>query len=182
MKYLLTFGILVISIFFLTTASMINAQMETNMNNMTNTTTTTKDLTVSIGELLLLLKGKGEGMKLTNIDKPELEVSWSGNGTLNGNIPIIDLGTAWSTLNDDGYMHTKGHGILMTLDNKVVKYTFSGIGKLVDNGKLRNLGSVNFDTTDTTGILSVLNNIVGVYADEVDQNGNSITKIWKLNK
>ena len=180
MKYLLTFGILVMSIFFLTTASMINAQMETNMNNMTNTTTT-KDLTVSIGELLLVLKGQGEGMRLTNIDKPELEVSWSGNGTLNGKIPIIDLGTAWSTLKDDGYKHTKGHGIIITLDNEVAKYTFSGIGKFDDDGKLRNVGSVNFDATDT-GVLSVLNNIVGVYADEIDQNGNSITKIWKLNK
>jgi hypothetical protein len=180
MKYLLIFGILVISIFFLTTASMINAQMETNMNNMTNTTTT-KDLTVSIGELLLVLKGKGEGMRLTNIDKPELEVSWSGNGTINGKIPIMDLGTAWSTLKDDGYMHTKGHGIIITLDNEVAKYTFSGIGKFDDNGKLRNVGSVNFDATDTE-VLSVLNNIVGVYADEIDQNGNSMTKIWKLNK
>jgi hypothetical protein len=180
MKYLLTFGILVMSIFFLTTASMINAQMETNMNNMTNTTTT-KDLTVSIGELLLVLKGKGEGMRLTNIDKPELEVSWSGNGTINGKIPIMDLGTAWSTLKDDGYMHTKGHGIIITLDNEVAKYTFSGIGKFDDNGKLKNLGSVNFDTNNT-GVLAVLNNIVGVYADEIDQNGNSITKIWKLNK
>jgi hypothetical protein len=180
MKYLLTFGILVMSIFFLTTASMINAQMETNMNNMTNTTTT-KDLTVSIGELLLVLKGKGEGMRLTNVDKPELEVSWSGNGTINGKIPIMDLGTAWSTLKDDGYMHTKGHGIIITLDNEVAKYTFSGIGKFDDNGKLKNLGSVNFDTNNT-GVLAVLNNIVGVYADEIDQNGNSITKIWKLNK
>lgn len=168
------------SIFFLTTASMINAQMETNMNNMTNTTTT-KDLSVSIGELLLVLKGQGEGKRLTNIDKPELEVSWSGNGTLNGNIPIMDLGTAWSTLKDNGYMHTKGHGILITFDNEVAKYTFSGFGKFDDNGKLRNVGSVNFDATDT-GVLSVLNNIVGIYADEVDQNGNSITKIWKLNK
>ena len=180
MKCLLTFGILIMSIFFLTTTSMINAQMETNIINMTNTTTT-KDLTVSIGELLLVLKGKGEGMRLTHIDKPELEVSWSGNGTLNGKIPIMDLGTAWSTLKDDGYMHTKGHGIIITFDNEVAKYTFSGIGKFDDNGKLRNLGSVNFDTTDT-GVLSVLNNIVGVYADEIDQNGNSITKIWKLNK
>ena len=168
------------SIFFLTTASMINAQMETNMNNMTNTTTT-KDLTVSIGELLLVLKGQGEGMRLTNIDKLELEVSWSGNGTLNGNILIMDKGTAWSTLKDNGYMHTNGHGILITFDNEVAKYTFNGIGKFDDDGKLRNVGSVNFDATDT-GVLSVLNNIVGIYADEEDQNGNSITKIWKLNK
>ena len=180
MKYLLTFGILIMSIFFLTTTSMINAQMETNIINMTNTTTS-KDLTVSIGQLLLVLKGKGEGMRLTHIDKPELEVSWSGNGTLNGKIPIMDLGTAWSTLKDDGYMHTKGHGIIITFDNEVAKYTFSGIGKSDDNGKLRNLGSVNFDTSDN-GVLSVLNNIVGVYADEIDQNGNSITQIWKLNK
>ena len=50
-----------------------------------------------------------------------------------------------------------------------------------DDGKLRNLGSVTFDTKDT-GALSVLKNTVGVLADEIDQKGNAITKIWKLNK
>ena len=53
-----------------------------------------------------------------------------------------------------------------------------------DDGKLRNLGSVTFDTNDAEdgGELSVLKNTIGVLADEIDQNGNAITKVWKLER
>jgi hypothetical protein len=51
-----------------------------------------------------------------------------------------------------------------------------------NDGKLRNLGSVTFDTNDAEGGLSVLKNTIGVLADEIDQNGNAITKIWKLQR
>ena len=50
-----------------------------------------------------------------------------------------------------------------------------------DDGKIRNLGSVTFDTNDT-GALSLLKNTIGVLADEIDQQGNAITKIWKLER
>ena len=43
----------------------------------------------------------------------------------------------------------KGHGMLITFDNKVGKYTLAEFGKVDDDGKLRNLGSVTFDTNDT---------------------------------
>ena len=51
-----------------------------------------------------------------------------------------------------------------------------------DDGKLRNLGSVTFDTNVTGGTLSLLKNTIGVLADEIDQEGNAITKIWKLER
>ena len=92
-----------------------------------------------------------------------------------------DLGTVWTTLKDDGYWYGKGHGMLITLDNKVGKYTFSTVGKVEDDGKLRNLGSATFDTNDTEA-LSVLKNTIGVLADEIDNKGNAITKIWKLSR
>ena len=91
-----------------------------------------------------------------------------------------DSGTVLTTLKDDGYWYGKGYGMLITLDNKVAKYTFSTIGKMDDDGKLRNLGSVTFDTDVIEGALSVLKNTIGVLADEIDQKGNAITKIWKL--
>jgi hypothetical protein len=71
--------------------------------------------------------------------------------------------------------------MLITFDNKVGKYTFSTVGKVDDDGKLRNLGSVTFDTNDTEA-LSVLKNTIGVLADEIDNKGNAITKIWKLSR
>jgi hypothetical protein len=178
MKFILfSFGTLIMSLFLLTTLiSSVKAQTETN-----DTVITTTDLSVSIGELILESKTQSEGIKISDIDKQEFEVSWSGNGTLKGNIPVWDSGTVWTTLKDDGYWYGKGHGMLITFDNKVAKYTFITVGKMDDDGKLRNLGSVTFDTKDT-GALSVLKNTVGVLADEIDQKGNAITKIWKLNK
>lgn len=161
----------------------VNAQTETNTINMTNLPLINKEFSVSIGDLIFESKTQSEGKKISDIDKKEFEISWSGNGTVKGNTPVLDFGTVWTTLKDDGYMYGKGHGMLITLDNKVVKYTFSTVGKRDEDGKLRNLGSVTFETNDTQGeALSALKNTIGVLADEIDMKGNAITKIWKLNR
>ena len=182
MKYPLSIGILIVSLFMMTLIIMVNAQMETNMTNMTSPTTlSNKELSLSIGELIVESKTQSEGMKISNIDKQEFEISWSGNATLQIDIPVWDSGTVWTTLKDDGYWYGKGYGMLIALDNSVAKYTFSTIGKMDNDGKIRNLGSVTFDTNDT-GALSLLKNTIGVLADEIDQQGNAITKIWKLER
>ncbi|HZL23155.1 MAG TPA: hypothetical protein VFC05_07515 [Nitrososphaeraceae archaeon] len=166
----------------MTSIIMVNAQMETNMTNMTSPTTlSNKELSLSIGELIVESKTQSEGMKISNIDKQEFEISWSGNATLSIDIPVWDSGTVWTTLKEDGYWYGKGYGMLIALDNSVAKYTFSTIGKMDNDGKIRNLGSVTFNTNDT-GALSLLKNTVGVLADEIDQQGNAITKIWKLER
>ena len=182
MKYPLSIGMVIVSLFLMTSIIMVNAQMETNMTNMTSPTTlSNKELSLSIGELIVESKTQSEGMKISNIDKQEFEISWSGNATLSIDIPVWDSGTVWTTLKDDGYWYGKGYGMLIALDNSVAKYTFSTIGKIDNDGKIRNLGSVTFDTNDT-GALSLLKNTVGVLADEIDQQGNAITKIWKLER
>ena len=180
--YPLSIGIVIVSLFLMTSIIMVNAQMETNMTNMTSPTTiSNKELSLSIGELIVESKTQSEGMKISNIDKQEFEISWSGNATLPIDIPVWDSGTVWTTLKNDGYWYGKGYGMLIALDNSVAKYTFSTIGKMDNDGKIRNLGSVTFDTNDT-GALSLLKNTVGVLADEIDQQGNAITKIWKLER
>ena len=182
MKYPLSIEILIVSLFMMTLIIMVNAQMETNMTNMTSPTTlSNKELSLSIGELIVESKTQSEGMKISNIDKQEFEISWSGNATLQIDIPVWDSGTVWTTLKDDGYWYGKGYGMLIALDNSIAKYTFSTIGKMDDDGKIRNLGSVTFDTNDT-GALSLLKNTIGVLADEINQQGNAITKIWKLER
>jgi hypothetical protein len=182
MKYLLSIGILIMPLFLVTSIIMVNAQTENNMTNMTSPTTlVNKELSLNIGEIILESKTQSEGMRISDIDKQEFEISWSGNATLQIDIPVWDSGTVWTTLKDDGYWYGKGYGMLITLDNSVAKYTFNTIGKMHDDGKIRNLGSVTFDTNDT-GPLSILKNTIGVLADEIDQQGNAITKIWKLER
>jgi len=181
MQYLLSIGISIMSMFLLTSIIMVNAQTETNMTNMTSPTLAKKELSVNIGELILESKTQSEGMKISDIDKQEFEVFWSGKATLKVDIPVWTYGTAQTTLKDDGYWYDKGYGILISLDNSVAKYTFNSIGKMDDDGKIRSLGSVTFDTNDT-GALSILKNTIGVLTDEIDQQGNAITKVWKLER
>jgi hypothetical protein len=178
MKNIFILGILIMPLFILTTTSMIDGQIE-NTINITNTSS--NDLSVNIGKLILESKTHGEGIKIADIDKQTIEVYFSGNGTLEGNVTVMDIGTSWSTLKNNGYWYSKGEGMILTLDNEIAKYTFQSIGKHDNDGKLRNLGSVTF-YTDSIGELSVLKNTIGVYADEIDQQGNAITKVWKLNK
>jgi hypothetical protein len=60
-------------------------------------------------------------------------------------------------------------------------YTFQAIGQYGSDGKLRNHGSVFFNSnTSSIRQLSFLNNMVGVFADEIDAAGNSMTRIWEL--
>ena len=169
------------SMFLLTSIIMVNAQTETNMTNMTSPTTLAKnEPSLSIGELILESKTQSEGMKISDIDKQEFEASWSGNATLQGEIPVWAFGTAQTTLKDDGYWYDKGYGMLISSDNSVAKYTYSSIGKMDGDGKIKGFGSVTFDTNDNTGALSILKNTIGVLTDEIDQQGNAITKVWKL--
>lgn len=184
MRFLSSMGVSIMPMFLLTSLIMVNAQTENNISNMTNSTTLgNKDLSLSIGDLILESKTKSEGTKISNIDKQEFEISWSGNATLQIDIPVWTQGTALSTLKDDGYWYDKGYGMLIALDNSVAKYTFSSIGKMDGDGKIRSVGSVIFDTNDT-GSLSILKNTVGVLADEVDPQGKGIgiTKVWKLER
>jgi hypothetical protein len=95
-------------------------------------------------------------MKILEIDKQQFEASWSGNATLQEEIPVWTFGRAQTTLKDDGYWYDKGYGMLISLDNSVAKYTYSSIGKMDDDGKIRGFGSVIFDTNDDTGALSIL--------------------------
>ena len=56
-----------------------------------------------------------------------------------------------------------------------------GHGNQASRGKLRNHGSVFFNSnTTSSGQLSFLNNMVGVFADEIDAAGNSMTRVWEL--
>lgn len=184
MKHLASLGILIMPLFLLASITMVNAQTETNTDNMTASTTPSinNPFSVSIGDLIFESKSQSESMKISDIDKHQFEISWSGNGTVNGNIPVWESGTVWTTLKDDGYWYGEGQGLIIAFDNEVAKYTFSTVGKMDNDGKLRNLGSVTFDTNDAEGGLSVLKNTIGVLADEIDQNGNAITKIWKLQR
>jgi hypothetical protein len=159
-----------------------SAQEQANSPSMAkvDSSKTASNITINIGDLIIESKSITTSVRAPETQDPTLEVSYTGNGTLaKVNVNVTDIGTALTILGGEGIRHSKGHGILLTQDGDVVTYTFKAIGQYGSDGKLRNHGSVFFDTV-STGKLAFLKNIVGVFADEIDSKGNSITKIWEL--
>lgn len=136
-----------------------------------------------------------------DVNGPKMQSSYIGNGTVNS-LPVKDVGTMMtipiSLYNDSAHtdsfryvytspiLYTKGEGNITSRDGEMVNYEFQGIGHFGADKKLRNTGSIFFNT-DPTGKLAYLNEIVGIYKDEIEKGvwegdgvGKSLTKVWEL--
>jgi hypothetical protein len=159
---------------------------EQDLNTTLATTSTPSTINVTIGDLIAQGSAVSTGLRVLDVgtgDKgPKLEVSYIGNATIRGGINATDTGTSWSITNPDGTRYSEGQGILTsTATGEMATYTFQAIGQYGSDGKLRNHGSVFFNSnTSSSGQLSFLNKMVGVFADEIDAAGNSMTRIWEL--
>jgi hypothetical protein len=78
-------------------------------------------------------------------------------------------------------MHGEGQGVITTKDGKeLATWTGQGIGRFTGSGKISFRGSLFFRTTSTgEGKLSSLNNLVGVFEYEVDEQGNVLSRVWE---
>jgi hypothetical protein len=153
--------------------------------SISNATSSTPTINVTIGDLILESSDISAGIRVLEVggDRgPKIEVSYVGNATIRGGINATNMGTVWSITNPDGTIYGEGKGILTSkATGEMATYTFQSVGQYGSDGKLRNHGSIFFNTnTSSSGQLSFLNNMVGVYADEIDSTGNAITKVWEL--
>jgi hypothetical protein len=157
-----------------------------DLNTTLATTSTPSTINVTIGVLIAQGSAVSTGLRVLDVgtgDKgPKLEVSYIGNATIRGGRNATDMGTLWSITNPDRTRYSEGQGILTsTATGEMATYTFQAIGQYGSDGKLRNHGSVFFNSnTSSSGQLSFLNKMVGVFADEIDAAGNSMTRIWEL--
>ncbi len=177
-KSVLTTFVLLLTI--ITSSSMILsapfkiAHIEAQDQNTTLVASTPSIIEVTIGDLIAEGPAVSTGIRVLDVgtgDKgPKLEVSYIGNATIRGGINATDMGTSWSITNPDGTRYSEGQGILTsTSTGEMATYTFQAIGQYGSDGKLRNHGSVFFNSnTSSSGQLSFLNNMVGVFADEID--------------
>jgi len=68
-------------------------------------------------------------------------------------------------------------GIIMAGDSEMATYAGEGLGRITSSGiKWRGAG---FYRTSSTGKLSFLNNVVGLFEAEADAEGNFTEKIWE---
>jgi len=78
-------------------------------------------------------------------------------------------------------MYAEAQGVITAKDGEgMATYVGQGIGRSTSPGKVRFHGSVFFSTTLTGGRrLSFLDNMVGVFEYEGDEQGNCSVKVWE---
>lgn len=115
---------------------------------------------------------------------PKIKVSYSGTGNIKGIGNITETWTFVNTHRPNGIIHGIGHGAIITLKgNEVATAIEFGRGhQQVNNdviGEKIVYPGARFVTTDSTGKLAFLNEIVGVTQWEVDELGNYTHRIWE---
>jgi hypothetical protein len=163
-----------------------------------NTNRFTISVTAGIALMLLIIIGTGSNISLFNTGsaqretlgdpifvekggdtvKRELgpnrtEYTFTSSGMLNGNIEYNKKGEYISVSKGNNVTFDQGKGVISTKDgSESANYTFIEVG----NGTDYHGASVY--STNSTGKLSFLNNIVVIFKGGYDENGNYALKQW----
>jgi hypothetical protein len=156
-----------------------NSTNSMSMSMMPDSTLSPENVTASIGDLILTTFGTSAGLRIPEPGKPLMEVSWVGGGSFRGTTNVSDFGTVWVEFGTDGVSRSHGQGMIMNEKGEVATYTVQAIGTMGKDGYLRNHGTVFFNAS-SGGDFASLSKTVGVFADQINQKGNAVTKIWEL--
>jgi hypothetical protein len=135
--------------------------------------------TSTLGEPILAEKGKITSQ--SQLGPNRTQFTFSANGTLNGSIDVTNTGSYVSTSIGNNFATNEGQGVISTKDgSEMASYSLIGTDNVTQDGKVTFRGSVAY-STNSTGNLSVLNNIVGFFKGEGDiKTGNFTSTEWEL--
>ena len=128
-----------------------------------------------LGDLIYEANGKVVGYRVLDAEGHKIEVYHYEKRNFEGR----NRNYRYSDILGGAY-YNEGNGLLMIKDdvNELATWTGQGIAHY-SGSKGRDVGSVFCHAGSTTGLLAFLNNMVGVFEYEVDENGNSGGKIWE---
>ena len=126
--------------------------------------------TPTLGEPFFVEKGKITGQK--EIGPNRTEITFTGNGTMNGNIEVTSTGKLVS-VSKGNVSFDQGKGVIKTTDgSETANYT------QIDVFNGRDFLGAQAYSTNSTGGLSFLNNILGIIKGEQDGSGNYAAEHW----
>ena len=131
---------------------------------------TTHGQTATLGEPYFVEKGKITGQK--ELGPNRTQFTFTANGTMNGNIEVTDTGEFVSISKGDNLSTTKD-GVITTKDgSETANYTSIDVGNFTD------YQGASAYSTNSTGKLSFLNNMLGMYKGETEESGNFVLREW----
>ncbi|HEX9319425.1 MAG TPA: hypothetical protein VF884_10865 [Nitrososphaeraceae archaeon] len=130
-------------------------------------------MTYQLDEPFFEEKGRITAQK--EIGDNKIQMTYSSIGTFKGNIEVTNSGDFVSVPKDNKGTSAQGQGVVTTKDGREkANYTFLQVGKTITkDGKpvLRGLGCAVW-STDSTGKLAFLDNMLTFFIIEVDEMGN----------
>jgi hypothetical protein len=137
----------------------------------TTVLSTTHAQSAILGEPFFVEKGKSTVQK--EIGPNRTQYTFTANGTMNGNIEVTDTGEFLSVSKGNNLVYEQGQGVIKTKDgSETANYTFIDVGNATD------FQGASAYSTNSTGKLSFLNNILGIYKQEADEKGNYEGTEW----
>lgn len=155
-----------------TSTTLLSNVMQSNDNN----------LTATLGDLIIDGVDKTIVNRVLDLNGPILEKSFTGNATIMGNISATYFGTLTTHPKSEGFTYSEGKAVIITEDGETITHASQGMGNYdIQTEKIKNHGSTFFSTNSTGGKLGFLNNMVGIWADEIDPiTGIAHAKTWLL--
>ena len=148
-------------------------------NATTTDTTIPTNTNITLGNPIFTEHDKTTGRQGVVINGSQgFKASFAGSGMVKG-INFTDTGTALIVLRPNGYSDIIGKAVITTIDgNEKGSYTFRSIGHADANGTIRDNGALFFHT-NSTGKLTIVNNLVVIFKDQIDKAGNGMTVGWE---
>jgi hypothetical protein len=118
---------------------------------------------------------RGKIISQKDIGDNKFQVSFSGEGTIKGNIEVTNKGDFIGVQKGNNVTHAQGQGELATKDRSdKVNYIFLAVGSVSGEGKPILRGSAVY-STDSNGKLAFINNVISFFKVEVDAEGNFLS-------
>jgi hypothetical protein len=159
------------------------SQNATIISSYNHTTVAAPNQNTVTGQLFYEAHGKIVAQKVINSGKSDgakIQVSYSGSGKFANGLDITELWTFVNTHRLNGVIRGVGQGIIKAIDNTEIALAtgygrgFTGLG-----GKIV-YPTAQLYSTNSTGSLAFLNEIVGFSQWQVDNSGNYSYKMWEF--
>ena len=129
----------------------------------------------------MILEGRLQVRVLDVANSPKIKFNVSIVGTFR-DIEVIELHTYISLTWFDGIPYGQTNGIIMTKERcESIGFTGHATGYYTETaGKMRYIGSIYFKVSSSTKEkLAFLNNVLGVFENDIDELNNSEIRIWQ---
>jgi hypothetical protein len=128
-------------------------------------------MSATLGEPFFVEKGKATVQK--EIGPNRTQYTFTANGTMNGNIEVTNTGEYVSVSKGNNLTFDQGQGVIkIKAGGESANYTFIEVFNGTD------YQGASAYSTNSTGQLSFLNNILSIYKGGQDKSGNYAIEHW----